>query len=55
MRAARWGHTEAAKALIEAGADLHTINRMRETALMVAEQRGHTETAKLLRKHGAKE
>ena len=47
------GHTETAKMLIEAGADVNAKNSSEQTALHLAALRGHTEIAKMLIEAGA--
>jgi len=54
-RAAFAGHKEMVELLIARGADANIRDYRGRTALDLAEQRGHTEIAELLRKHGAKE
>ncbi|MCX5643647.1 MAG: ankyrin repeat domain-containing protein [Phycisphaerae bacterium] len=49
------GHKEMVELLIARGADANIRNYRGHTALDLAEQRGHTEIAEVLRKHGAKE
>lgn len=46
--AAKAGHTESVRVLVEAGADINARNRNGETALMYATYENHVETAKLL-------
>ena len=47
--AAFWGHFDAARALLEIGADPLIRNGNGLTALMLAEQQGHIEVIRLLR------
>jgi ankyrin repeat protein len=49
------GHKDVVELLIAKGADASIREYRGHTALGLAEQRGHTETADILRKHGAKE
>jgi uncharacterized protein len=51
--AAREGHLETARALVEAGADLNTVNGDKFTPLVMAVTNGHFELAKYLLDHGA--
>ena len=53
ISAAAFGRTEAAKALIEAGADLNYRNNNGATALITAAFLCHTEIVELLLEHGA--
>jgi ankyrin repeat protein len=48
MQAAREGHTETVKALIEGGVDVNAKTPKGSTALMFAAREGHTETVKAL-------
>ena len=49
------GSVDMVDLLISKGADVNLINGWGGTALSIAERKSHTEIAKLLRKHGAKE
>lgn len=51
--AAREGHLEAARALVEAGVDLDKVNGDKFTPLVMAITNGHFELAKYLLDHGA--
>lgn len=53
MKAARKGHTEVVKTLLENGANINAQDEDGETALIVAAQNGHTETVKILLENGA--
>ena len=50
--AARNGHTECVKLLIDAGADVNKASNEGRTPLSIAEKNGHTECAELLRAAG---
>ena len=58
MLAARGGHSETVKALIEAGALRTEANifrlRLKETSLMLAVRGGHAKTVQVLIEAGAK-
>jgi ankyrin repeat protein len=51
--AAYWGHTEIAKALIEAGADLEAKAEDGRTTIHIAAGWGHTEIVRILIQAGA--
>eukprot|EP01051_Picozoa_sp_SAG22_P019458 SAG22_NODE_3598_length_1624_cov_3.426230_1_plen_56_part_00 len=53
MRAAMNGHTETARLLLEAEAEVNAKDNSGRTALFWAEVRNHPEVAALLRRHGA--
>jgi ankyrin repeat protein len=53
MWAARYGHTETIKLLLEKGADVNRENRHGNTALLFAAYEGSTEMVKLLLEAGA--
>ena len=53
MGAAVGGYSEAAKVLLDNGAEPNQTNKNGETALMFAADKGHSETAKVLRDGGA--
>eukprot|EP00434_Breviolum_minutum_P002972 symbB.v1.2.002611.t1/scaffold135.1/size305288/31 len=48
MCAARWGHLEVVKVLLEASADTNRRNRFGEDAMMLAKGQGHWEVWRLL-------
>ena len=54
MIASAGGHTEVAKLLIKARADINAKGNDGFTALMCAEEQRHTEIVKLLKEAGAK-
>ncbi len=51
---ARNGHTEALRCLIELKANVNVIDKYDKTPLDYAIERGHTESANILRENGAK-
>ena len=51
--AARGGHIDTVRALLEAGADVHYADQGRWTALSYASRWGHNETIDVLREYGA--
>ena len=53
MFAAKNGHTESLKTLIEAGADVNAEDKYGNTALSYARGNGYTEIADLLKEAGA--
>ena len=53
--AARSGHVEAVKVLVEAGADVNTGDKSGNTPLDLAKWRAPMEVIKVLREAGAKE
>lgn len=55
IEVARKGDTEKVQALLAKGADVNAQNNTGNTALMVAQQKGHKETFQLLTEAGAKE
>jgi ankyrin repeat protein len=55
MLAAERGHTETAKALIDAGADVNAKGKGNKTALMLAAKMGHTGIVEILKQAGARE
>jgi ankyrin repeat protein len=55
MLAARYGHTETVKLLVERKADLHRKSAAGKTALSLAKQYKHPDIVRLLRGAGAKE
>ena len=54
-RAATRGHANIVEILLARGADTNAKDHRGRTALDLAEDRGRTEVANLLRQHGAKE
>ena len=48
--AARWGHTEVAQALLEAGADVNAKNELGQTPLDMAAEEGEIDMILLLAK-----
>jgi hypothetical protein len=54
MRAARAGHAEMVRALLECGADPNVARNDKFTALALAAFFGHTEIVRVLMEHGAK-
>ena len=52
--ASKFGHTEIVKLLIEADADVNTLDGDGKTALDLASEKGHTEIINLLKRAGAK-
>lgn len=56
MEAAYFGHFDVVEFLLDNGADVNTQNSLGGwTALIFAQQQGHTNVCDLLRRHGAKE
>jgi ankyrin repeat protein len=55
IEAARFGHDDVVRALIERGADLKPKNKEGQTALMLAVKNGHDDVVKILKEAGAKE
>jgi cytohesin len=53
--AVQTGHKHIAAMLIAKGADINAKDNMQQTALLLAERKGHKEVVELLLKHGAKE
>ena len=53
--AARWGHADIVRILLEAGAKVNAKNQNGTTALMAAERGGYDEIVEMLKKSGAKE
>ncbi len=52
----RWGgHAESVQVLLDSGTDVNAKNNDGTTALMFAEEEGHTEIVELLKKAGARE
>ena len=51
----QFSRTDNVRALLDAGAAVNEKNDKDYSALMLAEENGHTEIAELLRKTGAKE
>lgn len=47
------GDTERVRSLLDAGADINTLDRYGQTALMNAAHKGHAEVVRLLAKRGA--
>ena len=54
MWAADFGYTAAVQALLDAGADVNAKDKEGVTALMEAQENGHTEVVEILKKAGAK-
>lgn len=54
MIATRFGFNDIVKTLLEAGADANAKTNENETALMLALQHQHFDTAEILRSYGAK-
>jgi ankyrin repeat protein len=54
MNAARGGHLEIAKLLVQHGVDINLQTLDRETALNIAQKKGHTAIVEFLKKSGAK-
>ena len=55
IEAARYGHDDTAKALIDHGAEIEAKNNDNQTALMLAVQNDHKSVVKVLSEAGAKE
>ena len=55
IEAARNGHDDVVRTLLQSGADAKMRNDDGKTALMLAAQGGHEETAQVLRQAGARE
>ena len=49
------GHAESVQVLLDSGTDVNAKNNDGTTALMFAEEEGHTEIVELLKKAGARE
>ena len=55
INAAMGGHAESVQVLLDSGTDVNAKNNDGTTALMFAEEEGHTEIVELLKKAGARE
>jgi ankyrin repeat protein len=55
VNASTFGHLEMSEWLLARGADPNTRNFQNKTALTLAIEKGHTQVADLLRKHGGQE
>ncbi|MGO9568404.1 MAG: ankyrin repeat domain-containing protein [Desulfomonilaceae bacterium] len=54
MEAAKTGHLDVVKLLLDEGADVNAKDNYGWTALKIAEEDGHKEIVELLKAHGAK-
>lgn len=55
IEAARFGHDDTARALIEHGANVQAKNKAGQTALMLAVSNGHDDVVRVLKEAGARE
>ncbi len=55
MKAVWWGHPITVKLLLDVGADVNVRDKDNRSALIITQEKGHTNIVNLLREAGAKE